>query len=82
MQTQEFANGIDQLIELAQNGQVAIMCAEILPWRCHRWLIADALTIRGIPVEHIMTTKKRTKHSLTKWASIEDTQITYPESHA
>jgi len=82
MQTQEFAKGIDQLIELAQNGQVAIMCAEVLPWRCHRWLIADALTIRGILVEHIMTIKKRTKHSLTRWAHIEGAQITYPESLA
>ena len=69
MQTKEFANGIDQLIELAQNGQVTIMCAEILPWRCHRWLIGDALTIRGVQVEHIMTIKKRTKHSLTKMGS-------------
>src|SRR6266705_7179760 len=46
MQTQEFVKGIDQLIGLAQNFQVVIMCAEVLPWRCHRWLIADALTIR------------------------------------
>jgi len=82
MQTQEFAKGIDQLIGLAKNSQVAIMCAEVLPWRCHRWLIADALTIRGIPVEHIMTIKKRTKHSLTRWAHIEGAQITYPESLA
>src|SRR5438445_5039373 len=48
MQTQEFAEGIDQLIGLAQYCQVAIMCAEVLPWRCHRWLIADALLIRGV----------------------------------
>src|SRR2546425_9091868 len=53
MQTEEFTKGVDQLIELAQNGQTCIMCAEVLPWRCHRWLIADAITIRGIPVEHI-----------------------------
>ncbi len=82
MQTQEFAKGIDQLIGLAQDFQVVIMCAEVLPWRCHRWLIADALTIRGIPVEHIMTIKKRAKHSLTRWAHIEGTQITYLESLA
>ena len=79
MQTQEFANGIDHLMGLAQIGQVAIMCAEVLPWRCHRWLIADALIVREIQVEHIMTIKTRRKHSLTKWASIEGTQITYPE---
>ena len=82
MQTQEFAESIDQLIGLAQNGQAAIMCAEVLPWRCHRWLIADALTIRGIQVEHIMTIKKRTRHSLTRWAHVEGTQITYPENLA
>ena len=80
MQTQEFARGIDQLIVLAQNGQGALMCAEVLPWRCHRWLIADALTIRGMQVEHIMTIKKRTKHSLTRWARIAAGQITYPAS--
>ena len=82
MRTQEFTNGIDQLIGLAQNGQAAIMCAEVLPWRCHRWLIADALLVRGVQVEHIMTIKTRTKHSLTKWASIEGDQITYPNSLA
>lgn len=82
MQTQEFAESIDRLIGLAQNGQAAIMCAEVLPWRCHRWLIADALTIRGIQVEHIMTIKKRAKHSLTRWANVEGTQITYPETPA
>jgi uncharacterized protein (DUF488 family) len=79
MQTQEFAEGIDQLVGLAQNRQVAIMCAEILPWRCHRWLIADALFVRRVQVEHIMTIKARSKHTLTKWAHIEGTQITYPE---
>jgi uncharacterized protein (DUF488 family) len=82
MQTQEFTSGIDLLIGLAKNGQVSIMCAEVLPWRCHRWLIADALTIRGILVEHVMTSKKRTKHALTRWAKVEGTQITYPESIA
>jgi len=80
MQTQEFAEGIDQLVRLAQDDQVAIMCAEVLPWRCHRWLIADALLIRGVQVEHIMTIKTRSKHTLTKWARVEGTQITYPAS--
>jgi uncharacterized protein (DUF488 family) len=80
MQTQEFAEDIDQLVGLAQNCQVALMCAEALPWRCHRWLIADALIIRGIQVEHIMTIKKRTQHSLTRLAHVEGTQITYTKS--
>ncbi len=82
MQTEPFAKGIDELIGLDQNGQVAIMCAEVLPWRCHRWLIADALTVRGVQVEHIMTIKTRSKHSLTRWAYVEGTQVTYPESLA
>ncbi len=82
MQTQEFATGLDQLIGLAQNSQAAIMCAEVLPWRCHRWLIADALLVRGVQVEHIMTIKTRTKHSMTKFALVKDSQVTYPESPA
>ncbi len=82
MQTQEFVKNIDELIGLAKEGQVAIMCAEVLPWRCHRWLIADSLTIRGVQVEHIMTIKKSTKHSLTRWAHVEGTDITYPQSLA
>jgi uncharacterized protein (DUF488 family) len=82
MQTQEFSEGIDQLVGLAQNCQVAILCAEVLPWRCHRWLIADALLVRSVQVEHIMTMKARSQHTLTKWAHVEGTQITYPKNPA
>jgi len=82
MQTEEFTKGVDQLIGLAQSVQACITCAEVLPWRCHRWLISDALSIRGVHVEHIMTIKTRKKHSMTRWASIEGTQITYPRSLA
>ena len=80
MQTQEFAKGIDHLIRIGQDGQTVIMCAEVLPWRCHRWLIADALLVREVQVEHIMTIKTRMKHSMTKFALIKDSQISYPES--
>src|SRR5438445_3302336 len=62
MQTAEFEGGLERLIILPQEGSVAIMCAESLPWRCHLSLIADALTVRVIPVERIMTEKPRTKH--------------------
>ncbi|HVH15247.1 MAG TPA: DUF488 domain-containing protein [Candidatus Angelobacter sp.] len=82
MQTPEFEAGINELIRLAQDGPVAIMCAEALPWRCHRSLIADALLVRGISVEHIMTLKARIEHSMTKWAHVNGKQITYPESPA
>ena len=82
MQTPEFEAGISKLIKLANSTRVAIMCAEALPWRCHRSLIADALLVRGIQVEHIMTLKKRKKHSMTKWAHVDGKQITYPEISA
>jgi uncharacterized protein (DUF488 family) len=79
MQTQDFEAGINELIRLARDRTVAIMCAEALPWRCHRSLVADALLARGIQVEHIMTLKKRTEHSVTKWAKVDGKEITYPE---
>lgn len=79
MQTPDFEAGLNELIRLVQDRTVAIMCAEALPWRCHRSLIADALVARGIQVEHIMTLKKRTEHSMTKWAKVDGKQITYPE---
>ena len=66
MQTREFDVAIDDLIKVAKDRTPAIMSAEILPWRCHRSLIADALVVRGIEVEHIMTLKNRRKHTLTK----------------
>jgi len=78
MQTAEFEAGLERLIILSHERTVAIMCAEALPWRCHRSLIADALSVRGIPVEHIMTEKTRTKHVMTKWAHMEGMKITYP----
>jgi uncharacterized protein (DUF488 family) len=80
MQTPDFESGINELIRLAESTRVTIMCAEALPWRCHRSLIADALLVRGIEMDHMMTLKTRTKHSMTKFASIDGKQITYPQS--
>ena len=54
------------------------MCAEAVPWRCHRSLIADALTVRGIAVEHIMSTAQRQPHMLTPFAAVDGVSITYP----
>ncbi|MDR3698936.1 MAG: DUF488 domain-containing protein [Candidatus Sulfopaludibacter sp.] len=76
MQTPEFASSLDSLIALP--GRVAIMCAEAVPWRCHRSLIADALTARGIPVEHIMSIQTKTPHKMTAFAHVEDARVTYP----
>ena len=78
MQTPEFQAGLEALIRIAKSEQVAIMCAEVVPWRCHRSLIADALTVRGIPVEHIMSATSMQAHCLTPFANAEGTYITYP----
>ena len=78
MQTPEFETNLQTLIELAQQEQIALMCAEALPWRCHRSLIADALLVRKIQVEHILGEKSRQIHSLTPWAKVNGTRITYP----
>jgi uncharacterized protein (DUF488 family) len=78
MQTPEFEQNLEELITLAQTAQVAIMCAEAVPWRCHRSLIADALLVRGIRVEDIMTPTRRTMHTLTPFAKVRGKTVTYP----
>jgi uncharacterized protein (DUF488 family) len=78
MQTQEFASGLDELIALSRGKGTAIMCAEAVPWRCHRSLVADALTVRGIPVVEIISEADYRAHKLTPFAHVEKTTITYP----
>jgi uncharacterized protein (DUF488 family) len=78
MQTKEFEEGLASLIDLTIKNQIAIMCAEVLPWRCHRWLIADALVIRGMTVEHIISLTSRRPHTLTTFASVTGSHILYP----
>lgn len=78
MQTKEFAENLERLISLAKKERIALMCAEAVPWRCHRSLIADSLTVRGIPVEHIMSKAHRQPHTLTPWARVNGACITYP----
>ena len=80
MQTTEFEEGLLRLIKLARNKRSAIMCAEAVPWRCHRSLIGDALTVRGIRVEDIMTAKTSRVHSLTLFARVRKNGITDPTS--
>lgn len=82
MQTPEFAVGLARLEELAQTKRCAIMCAEAVPWRCHRSLLADALTVRGHAVEHIMTPTRRNLHKLTPFARVRGKKITYPATRA
>jgi len=78
MQTPEFDQSLEELIQMARLKRVAIMCAEAVPWRCHRSLITDALVVRGIRAEDIMSLTRRTVHSLTPFAKVCDTSITYP----
>ena len=78
MLSPEFAHSLDDLIERARGQRAALMCAEAVPWRCHRSLIADALTVRGFLVEDIMSGKRTQVHKLTPFAHVEGTRITYP----
>jgi uncharacterized protein (DUF488 family) len=78
MQTQQFEECLNELIGLARKDRIALMCAEAVPWRCHRSLIADALTIRGIRVEHIMSLTRRDVHAVTPFATVRGATITYP----
>jgi uncharacterized protein (DUF488 family) len=78
MQTPEFANNVEAVIGLAGDTRCVLMCAESVPWRCHRSLVADALLVRGIPVEHIINPGRRKPAALTPFAKVEGTKITYP----
>src|ERR1700676_585806 len=77
MQTSDFEAGLHRLMKLAGQKRNAIMCAEAVPWRCHRSLIADALTERGIRVEDIMSMKRSQVHALTPFARVQGHRITY-----
>jgi uncharacterized protein (DUF488 family) len=78
MQTPEFRNNLDKLIELAKQERIAVMCAEAVPWRCHRSLIADALLARGVEVREITSALRSRVHTLTPWGQVNGTQVTYP----
>jgi uncharacterized protein (DUF488 family) len=78
MLTAPFGTAIDNLIALGRQQRVAVMCAEAVPWRCHRSLIADALAMRGHAVRDILSATKADPHRLTPFAHIEDGVITYP----
>ena len=78
MQTPAFAAAIDELIAVARLQPTAIMCAEAVPWRCHRSLIADALLVHGVPAAEIVSATRATPHSLTPFARVAGSAITYP----
>ncbi|HYH97222.1 DUF488 family protein [Hyalangium sp.] len=78
MLTEDFETGLAKLHALSAEGRVALMCAEAVPWRCHRSLVADALTARGAHVEHITSAKRSTPHRVTAFAKVKGTRVTYP----
>jgi len=80
MQTENFAAAIVHLIKQIKKKHIAIMCAEAVPWRCHRSLIGDALIVRGIEVLDIFSAEEAKPHSLTKFAKVDGLRITYPET--
>jgi uncharacterized protein (DUF488 family) len=81
MQTEEFRENLEKLIDLASAKRVAIMCAEAVPWRCHRSLISDALMARGIVASHIVGTGEPKPHTLTSFAVINGCAVTYPDEN-
>lgn len=80
MLTEEFRNSLDELLAQALGHRAALMCAEAVPWRCHRSLIADALVIRDVAVEHILSNRRTDRHAIRPWARVEGHEITYPPS--
>jgi uncharacterized protein (DUF488 family) len=82
MLTDTFEAGIDELITLGKKRTVAIMCAEGNPFRCHRSLVADALTARGIRAVHISSRRPGRLHALTPFAKVEGSKVTYPQEQS
>ncbi len=78
MQTAEFGAGLERLVEMSRGKSVAIMCAEAVPWRCHRSLVADALDVRGVPAVEILSESSWRLHKLTPFARVDGTRLTYP----
>ena len=78
MQTPEFATELAELIERATRERIALMCAEAVPWRCHRSLLADALLVHGVAADEIVSLTRTEAHKLTPFAKVHGTVITYP----
>ncbi len=78
MQTVHFQGALEELMRLAASARTAIMCAEAVPWRCHRSLISDALVSRGWTVRHILTQDQADLHHLTPFARLERGILSYP----
>jgi uncharacterized protein (DUF488 family) len=78
MDSDEFKQGLNELLELAEHGRPAIMCSEAVPWRCHRRLITDALIVAGAEVADIMSTTSVKPAALDRHAHVQEGHLTYP----
>jgi uncharacterized protein (DUF488 family) len=78
MQSDAFWSAIAEVVRCAAEKRVVLMCAEAVPWRCHRSLVADALVVVGHEVRHIISAKELRVHELTPFASVQGKRITYP----
>ena len=79
MQTPQFAAALQEVVALGSKERIALMCAEAVPWRCHRSLIADALLVRGVAAEDISSATRRSTHKLTAFAQVRGMELTYPK---
>lgn len=77
METSEFEKNLEELMQLTGEKRTAIMCAEAVQWRCHRSLVADALLVRGVEVEHIQSATRTQHHKLTPFAHVSNHKISY-----
>ena len=77
MATVEFRQALDRLVEIASGRSTAIMCAERLPWQCHRYLVSDSIVARGLPVRHIVSPGKTLEHTLSRLARRDDERLIY-----
>jgi uncharacterized protein (DUF488 family) len=82
MQTAAFQDALEILMQMGREKRISMMCAEAVPWRCHRSLVADALLVRGVPVIEILSPSNYRAHPLTPFAHVEGTQVTYPPAQA
>jgi uncharacterized protein (DUF488 family) len=78
MQTGEFEDGLVRLLEFTKPHATALMCAESVWWQCHRRLLSDALTVRGIAVRHILSSAAPKPHELSEFAMVDGIRVTYP----
>jgi uncharacterized protein (DUF488 family) len=78
MQTPQFAEAVEALAAEARDERLTVMCAEAVPWRCHRSLIGDALLVRGVEVLDIMSPTSAKPHTLTSFAAVDGTRVWYP----